>query len=115
MSQNSTRTRFTDRDVRLIKRSLPPCAKPNRVSKLGRVLRDWCLTDLQEHLAPRLSKHMHDRRNKQLSIIAQQAQTLSEAIQALDKESRALLAYVTASLNQKTPSRQTHSNYLENY
>jgi hypothetical protein len=74
---------FTDRDIRLIVKSLPPGVEQQRIEILPLLLREWARVDLRWHSVntplPALAK-----RRKALEKIAERAAALIEELDALD-------------------------------
>jgi hypothetical protein len=78
---------FTDRDVHLIKQSLPGTVDPTRLEKLPRILREWSHVELREHLSREPRAIDRDRRNR-LKLVGKRASELLQALDALDEDDR---------------------------
>ncbi len=82
---------FTEQEIKLIVASLPVTAIKPRVKQLGKILREWCHTDLGDHWA-RETRAMLRARRKQLVTVGKRAQELLEAIEALDRRGHTAIA-----------------------
>jgi hypothetical protein len=82
---------FTDRDVRLIDKSLPDAVDPRRRKLLGQVLREWSRNDLREHLSRESSAIIRERA-KRVKMVGRRARSLLRAIDALDDRDKGAIA-----------------------
>lgn len=108
----STRVQFSNRQLKLIEKNLPPHAQPRRAKQLRQILRHWSRTDLEEHLSSKPSAATQKQRNKRLLKVGQRAQKLFQAIEELDDNCRDLLAYMMASGDAKVLIGEQHAEFF---
>jgi hypothetical protein len=85
---------FTDRDIWHITAVLPAECDPRRRELLSKVLREWALHDLQEHLEREspATKRKYRSRQTLLSRIGKKADSLLAMLDKLDEGARVALA-----------------------
>jgi hypothetical protein len=76
--------KFTDRDLKLITKSLPPRVNARRCKLLPRILDDWCRHELPEHLFLESAADLRNR-VKRLGAVRKCAEELSRQLDMIEK------------------------------
>jgi hypothetical protein len=92
---------FSDREVKLISRSLPDGVDQRRMDLLPEILREWGQTDLREHLSGKPRAITRNRLGR-LSRVAKCAAELLQALDGLNDRDRAHLALEIGSTEEAT-------------